>query len=202
MTEERPIRMTPRRRGLRWPGGVPDYELRAVFQLQDHMLERLHRLEPLPSAADRLQDWLASRFTYPLRSLLIQASRGGRFYALLNLGVVGGGFATSGIAVATGSGTRGSSASWVVFGLGLTVALAGGVTQLFRPGHRATERATLAAQLREEGWAFANATGPYAAADHASFELLDRRVSDIHRRAAHIAALEDTPGAVARPKRS
>jgi hypothetical protein len=181
--------------------GVPDYQLREVFQIQTHMLERLARIDSKPQADKRMSDWLASRFTYPLRSLLIQASRGSRVYFGLNLLVVGGGFATSGIAVAAGGGQRGSAASWAVFTLGLLVAVAGGITQLFRPGHRSTERATLAAQLREEGWSFANATGDYASDDQAAFDLLDQRVSEIHRRAAKIAALEDTPVRPAQARR-
>jgi hypothetical protein len=72
------------------------------------------------------------------------------------------------------------------------VAIAGGITQIFRPGHRATERAALAAQLREEGWAFANRSGSYRDDDEAAFELLDQRISEIHRRASQIAAYDDT----------
>jgi SRSO17 transposase len=43
--------------------------------------------------------------------------------------------------------------SWIVFSVGMVVAIAEGISQIFRPGHRAAQRTTLKIDLREEGWA-------------------------------------------------
>jgi len=182
---------------LRSGFGVPRQELAEVDELGQHIENRLHGLVegsvtgPRRDAEfNRLRDWVTGRFTYPLRTLLLQASRNTRGHVLLNLVVIGGGFATSGIAVAAGGGNRGSATSWIVFSVGLVVALAGGVSQIFRPGYRATQRVTLAMELREEGWAFANSTKDYKGSLKVAFERFDERVSAIHRRAAQIVGLE------------
>jgi Protein of unknown function (DUF4231) len=187
--------------------GVPRSELDEVKSLGDHILLRLQRLpvldgsESRESQRQRLQDWVNGSFTRPLRALLLQASRNERSHAILNLAVIVGGFATSGIAVAAGSGHRGSNTAWIVFSFGLVVALAGGISQLFRPGYRATQRVTLATELRDEGWAFANASKDYKGKDNLkgsknegnlekSFGLFDERVSAINRRSAEIRGFE------------
>lgn len=178
--------------------GVPRSELDEVKSLGDHILLRLQRLpvldgsESSESQRQRLQDWVNGSFTRPLRALLLQASRNERSHAILNLAVIVGGFATSGIAVAAGSGHRGSNTAWIVFSFGLVVALAGGISQLFRPGYRATQRVTLATELRDEGWAFANASKDYKNKGNIekAFYLFDERVSAINRRSAEIRGFE------------
>lgn len=172
---------------------VPSYQLVEVRQLHRHMMARLGRLATSPEDHERLEDWLRSRFTFPMRSMMIEAKRGGVGYAALNLVVIGGGFATSGVAVAGNSGSKGQVLGWVVFALGLVVALAGGVNQLYRPGHRATERGVIVGQLREAGWAFANSLAPYDGEEQAAFEILDSRICDIHGRATALAAVEEQP---------
>jgi len=174
-----------------WGGfGVPQYELVGVRQLGDHVLRRTNRLSRIEGDPVLYGDWVASEFTYPLRALLWGSARARRAHMLLNLLVVGGGFATSGIAVAAGSGHRGTATSWIVFAIGLLVALVGGANQLFRPGFRANERRSIAVELREEGWTFAMGKGEYAGDDTAAFDLFQRRVSALQRRVANIGALE------------
>jgi Protein of unknown function (DUF4231) len=173
-----------------WGGfGVPRYVLDGVSQLERHVLRRIEGLTGAQSGAALYKDWLASEFTYPLRALLWGSARDRRAHMLLNLVVVGGGFATSGIAVAAGSGHRDSTASWIVFGIGLLLAVVGGANQLFRPGYRATERTTIAVELREEGWAFAMATGDYSD-DATALGVFQQRVTALQRRIAKIAPLE------------
>jgi len=175
--------------------GVRTYELREVHQIEAHILARLATLPPRPDQPDpveqqqRLKDWVASRFTYPLRNLLIQAKGNGKYFFVLNTVVVAGGFATSGIAIAAGA-DKGSAVAWVIFGFGLLVAVAGGTTQVFRPGHRASERLTLVMKLREEGWAFANAIGVYAGNVERAFVVFDARLTDFHREATHISLID------------
>ncbi len=169
--------------------GVPTYELQGVEQLGGHVLERLSGLES-HAGRDVYHDWVASEFTYPLRALLWGSARNRRAHMLLNLLVVAGGFATSGIAVAAGSGHRGSTTSWIVFGIGLTLAVLGGANQLFRPGYRATERTSVAVELREEGWAFAMALGVYAGELTVAFDTFQERVSVLQRRIAKFGELE------------
>lgn len=172
---------------LRSGFGVARYELVEVEQLGELVTRRIvsdATMEPSLYSA-----WVASRFTFPLRGLLWQASRSTRGAVLLNLLVVAGGFATSGIAVAS-KGGKSSVSSWIVFTIGLIVAVAGGIAQLFRPAYRASERTSLAVDLREEGWAFATSSGIYDAATREAFEALDQRVTAIHRRAAKVSAIE------------
>ena len=120
---------------LRSGFGVPRYELTEVFDLGEHVLDRLMQGPPGSNFArmnsKQAHDWVAARFTYPLRTLLLQASRNTRGHVLLNLVVIGGGFATSGIAVAAGAGHKGTTTSWIVFSVGLVVALAGGISRSF-----------------------------------------------------------------------
>jgi hypothetical protein len=183
-----------RRRWPRWlrRDGVPEYELIEVSQLGDLILRRILNSSSL--ADDIYGPWVASRVTYPLRSMLLQASRNTRGAVLLNLLVVGGGFATSGIAVATKSGGKASAlTSWVVFAIGLVVAVGGALTQFFRPAFRATERTALSVELREEGWAFATSSAGYQGAVDDVFPIFEAKVSDIHRRAAKVGALDSSP---------
>ena len=181
------------RRGRLWSrlrGGwaVPQYEIRGVMQLGEHVRARAGRLTG-PSQ-DAYRDWIESEFTYPLRALLWATARSRRAYMGLNLLVVAGGFATSGIAIAAGSGTKGSVTSWVVFALGFSVAIVGGVNQQFRPGHRATERNSVTVDMREEGWSFAMGSAEYAGDDAAAFALFQSRVFALQRRIASIGQLE------------
>ncbi len=170
---------------------VPQFELKEVFQLGGHIATRLDQLAGgTPGDQQRLRDWVASRFTFPLRSLLLQANRNASGFVVVNALIVGGGFATSGIAAAAGSGGRGSATGWVIFVIGLVVALAGAISQQLRFGFRSSERRTLAVALRQEGWAFANSLGDYAGDTVAAFALFDQRVAEIHRRAAQVGSLE------------
>lgn len=179
---------------LRSGFGVPQYELKEVDDLGQHILHRLQGHVDISSFDQgQLGDWVDGQFRYPLRNWLRQASQNTRGHVLLNLVVIGGGFATSGIAVAEGTGHKGSNISWIVFSIGLVVALAGGISQIFRPGFRATQRITLAMELRDEGWYFVNLTRDYKKDTKSAFELFSQRVSDIHRRAAQVAALEPNP---------
>jgi hypothetical protein len=190
------------RRHLRVADGVQSYELIEVQQLGDLILNRIEADSAFSGAVYR--PWVASRVTFPLRSLLLQASRNTRGAILLNLLVVAGGFATSGIAVASKAGGKSSSlTSWVVFTIGLMIAMGGAITQFFRPAFRATERTSLAVELREEGWAFATASGAYTGGVSEALTAFQAKVSDVHRRAARVAALDSTtPPAANRTGRS
>jgi hypothetical protein len=169
---------------------VPQYQLDELPVLETHMFQRLTASDANQDLGERMRDWVRFRFSLPLRSLLVAARWGGRFYFLLNVIIVGAGFATSGIAAA-GSGNQGKTSTWLVFSFGLAVAISGGVTQLYRPGHRATERATLADQMRQHGWSFANGTGIYAGDVTKAFELLESNIDEFHRRATRVVSLED-----------
>jgi hypothetical protein len=182
---------------LRSGFGVPKYEREEVFQLGKHVLSRLKKIKITSGGStddeSRLDDWVACRFTYPLRALIFQSSRNSRGQVLLSLIVIGLGFATSGIAVAHGGGTISSTTSWTVFAFGLIVALAGGLSQLFRPGYRASQTISLVIQFREEGWAFANMTGAYVTGDDKAFNTFDKSISTILKQAAQVRTLEALP---------
>jgi hypothetical protein len=186
-----PARSSRPRRRLRVADGVQPYELIEVQQLGELILRRI--VADTTFSSEVYEPWVGSRVTFPLRSLLLQASRNTRGALFLNLLVVAGGFATSGIAVATKAGGKSSSlTSWVIFTIGLIVAMGGAITQFFRPAFRATERTSLAVDLREEGWAFATASGAYTGAVTEALPAFQAKVSDVHRRAARVAALDST----------
>jgi hypothetical protein len=177
-------------RWLRLGLGTPEFELEEIAQLSELIQARLNTLEPGDDV--RHHAWVASRFRYPLRSLLIVSNRDAASYVAITLLIVGGGFATSGIAVAAGAG-KGSAGSWIVFAIGLLVALAGAISQQLRFGFRSSERRTLAVTLREEGWHFANLTGDYAPAGRVAFVLFESRLDELHRRIAQVDVLERAP---------
>jgi Protein of unknown function (DUF4231) len=185
---------TPRSRVGRWVRfglGTPEYELQEVWQLSELIRTRLDEIED--GAAERHREWVASRFRYPLRALLIIANRDGTSYIGFTLVVVAGGFATSGIAVATGAG-KGSTASWVVFAIGLLVALAAAISQQLRFGVRSNERRGLAVAMREDGWHFVNQTGDYAGLEpRVAFVRFESQLDDIHRRNSQVDLWDATP---------
>jgi len=143
------------------------------------------------------RDWVSYRYEGLLLRLLFQSYSNARNHLIVNAVVIAGGFATSGLAVtATRAGkhaTASPTVAWCVFGIGLAVALAGGVSQLYRPGHRATGRAELAARLRDEGWSLSDGHGEYGKAANAGdrFAIFDRRVAEIRDGAAQLARLSD-----------
>lgn len=167
-------------------GKVQKFELIEIEQLSDEVLKRMNEIQP--DANDRHRAWVAAEFRFPLRSLLIKAGHNSTFFVLLSLVVVAGGFATSGIAVAGGA-EKGSATAWVVFVIGLIVALAGGAAQIFRFGVRSNTRRSLALNLREEGWNFVYEDGDYAE-DKKALQKFRARVTDIQRRIADVAKID------------
>jgi hypothetical protein len=73
---------------------------------------------------------------------------------------IGAGFATSGVAAASGNT---SSAKWIVFTLGLLVAIVNSVQQNWKPSQRSASEYQAAAALKTEGWNFVYKRGAYAA---------------------------------------
>jgi hypothetical protein len=165
---------------------VQPFELIEVRQVTAEVLDRMNKLQP--DAESRHKAWVAAEFQYPLRSLLIKAASNSTVFAFVSLVIIGGGFVTSGIAVAAGA-SKGSPAAWVVFATGLIVAMAGGIAQLFRLGTRSNERRALAVTLREEGWNFAYAEGEYTDPVDA-LQKFRGRVNEIQRRIADVASIE------------
>jgi len=151
------------------------------------------------TSGDDGHDWVSYRFEGLWLRLLFQSYSNARDHLVVNTVVIAGGFATSGLAVTATKGGAHTSAStttaWVVFAIGLAVALAGGVSQLYRPGHRATGRSELAARLRDEGWALIDGHGDYAGKQGGDlFEVFDTRVAEVRRAAAELSKLADEQG--------
>jgi hypothetical protein len=179
---------------------------------------RWWRLDPTPelgieevaAVADRVRDalagtradstWVKYRFEGPLLALLRGSYSNARTHFFVNMAVIVGGFATSGIAVASGNATTSGSngghntLAWVVFAIGLLVALSGGISQIFRPGQRSTGRSLLAAELLNEGWALDGRHGIYKASAEPNelFILFDRRIGEIRGQAFQLGVLDDS----------
>ena len=185
-------------------GKVQKFELIEVEQLSDEVLKRMNEVQP--NADARHKAWVAAEFRYPLRSLLIKAGHNSMFFVLVSIVVVAGGFATSGLAVAGGA-EKGSSTAWVVFAIGLIVAMAGAIAQIFRFGVRSNARRALALGLREEGWNFVYKDGDYAE-DKEAMKKFRVRVTDIQRRIADVAKIDSdtqagsSSGADQQPRKS
>ena len=165
---------------------VQEFELIEVRQLGANVLGRMIELQE--GADKRHEAWVAAEFQYPLRSLLIKAALNSSLFLAISMVVVAGGFATSGITVAANA-SQGSLAAWIVFSLGLLVALAGGLAQIFRFGVRSNARRSLAVLLKEEGWNFVYAEGEYADSSDA-LQKFRARVHELQRRVAEVALID------------
>jgi len=194
------LRLISLRSGL----GVQLYEIEEIEDIGGYILNRLEgSTTETHLSPEQARDWVKGRFTRPLCTWLRKTSQNVRSYALLTLIVIAGGFATSGIAVSAGKVAKHSNTSWIVFSIGLIVALSGGLSQIFRPGQRAAKRGALVAELRDEGWDFANSAGAYTGTTAESFKVFAGKVTEIHRRAAEVSAIEsETKGASGRAKRA
>lgn len=134
-------------------------------------------------------NWLLYSFQRPLEDLIAKASQNALAYLVVNLVVIGGGFATSGVSLAA-QGGEGFDPSWLVFGIGLFVALAGGLSQQFRFGFRSSERRTLVLAFFNEGWHFALSTGAYAVDKDSAWKLFGERIDKLNERAAAVESIE------------
>jgi hypothetical protein len=81
-------------------------------------------------------------------------------FTVLTVVAIGAGFATSGVAAASGNT---SWAKWVVFTLGLLVAVVNSVQQNWKPSQRSASEFKAAAALKNEGWNFVYKRAAYAA---------------------------------------
>jgi hypothetical protein len=169
-------------------GRVQKYELIGISQLSDLVLAQMDEEEPDGGAKN--EAWVASQFHYPLRSWLIKAKWNSVTFVGLSLVIVGGGFATSGITAAAGA-SKGSAAAWIIFAIGLLVALVGGVSQQFRFGVRADERRALANSLRAEGWSYVYKIGEYA--NSGASAAFRAKVEELQTHAAQVAIIEGNP---------
>jgi len=189
-------RFSPRRLliGL---ASVQEYELIEARQLAAEVLGRMKELQP---GVDRRHDaWVAAEFQFPLRSLLIKAAFNSSLFLGISMVVVAGGFATSGLTIAADA-SQGSLVAWIVFSIGLLVALAGGLAQIFRFGVRSNERRTLAILLKEEGWNFVYKEGPYAK-DADALQRFRARIHELQRRGGDIASIESEASPAPPPER-
>lgn len=140
--------------------------------------------------------WVQHRYTALLKRMVRNSDESRAWHLMTSMIIIAGGFATSGIAVAVGS-KKGTGTAWVVFGIGVIVALAGGIAQIFRLAQRASGWAELAESLRAEGWALVNGHDPYSTATlkgQSEFEVFDRNISEIHHRADTLGRLETPTG--------
>jgi hypothetical protein len=142
------------------------------------------RVDGSDGDAEARKAWLVHNFQQPLEDVLGKAGQNGRRYVLVNVVVIGGGFATSGVAVAS----RG--AGWVVFGIGLAVALAGGLSQQLRFGFRSSESRTLVFAFFNEGWHFVMSTGAYVEKPDDAWARFSERVDALNERAAAVESIE------------
>jgi hypothetical protein len=206
------VRVLPESETLRgwFPGGrfkraVPALELAEARHLAKEARRVLKDTSATRIEADG-RDWVTYRFEGLLLRLLFQSYKNARDHLVINATVIAGGFATSGLAVtATKSGSHGGSSTtvaWVVFAIGLAVALAGGISQLYRPGHRATGYSALVARLRDEAWALGDGHGDYTKDDPKElFAVFDARLNEIRADAAELAMLSDRDSQQSRRRR-
>ncbi|MCW2981104.1 MAG: hypothetical protein JWO14_2831 [Solirubrobacterales bacterium] len=176
-------------------GRVQEFELIEIAQLSNLVLERMDKDDAAAPAGGN-KAWVASQFRYPLRSWLIKANWNSFTFLGLSLLVIGGGFATSGITAAAGA-SKGSAAAWIIFAIGLIVAVVGGISQQFRFGVRANQRRALAVSLRAQGWRYVFKAGDYAG-DGAS-AAFRAKVEELQNNAAQVGVIEGDTSAPSPP---
>jgi len=125
-------------------------------------VEKLHGLlgGELTKDSEADKEFLEFRFRRRCASYLRLCRYNSVSNTLITLVIVAGGFATSGIAVATGGG-RGSKAGWLVFAIGIVVAVAGALAKLFNPETRALQLKAIVARMIAEAWDFVEYRGAY-----------------------------------------
>jgi hypothetical protein len=128
------------------------------------------------------------------RPLAVYAQRAPRYrfgFTALTVVAIGAGFATSGVAVASGNT---SSAKWIVFTLGLLVAIVNSVQQNWKPSQRSASEYQAAAALKTEGWNFVYKRGAYAALsdDSSTWGVFVDAVNGILRAAATLDEVSTT----------
>jgi hypothetical protein len=164
-------------------------KLEAAQAVVDCIEKRLAAGVTRPDEKDCRRNWLLYSFQRPLEDLILKAGQNALAYLILNLVVIGGGFATSGVSLAAQSGDS-FDPSWLVFGIGLFVALAGGLSQQFRFGFRSSERRTLVLAFFNEGWHFALSTGAYVLEKDSAWALFGQRIDKLNERAAAVESIE------------
>jgi hypothetical protein len=125
------------------------------------IIDRL-ALEPIQ------QDFLRSRWLDQVKWIEGRAGSCQRWYYWLRLVTIAGGVVIPALVGLDIAGTVVVGVKWLVFGLGLLVALATSVEGFFRFGDRWRHYRLTVELLKSEGWQFFQRAGPYAeAASHA-----------------------------------
>lgn len=122
-----------------------------------------------------------------LRNYRAFAGKYGFAFAFLSIVGVAAGVISSGIA----AGWSGASRSrWAILVLGLLVALAAAINQVWRPGEKSVSRMRGANALRNEGWAFVHKRGRYRllADDREAFGLF---VDEVFRIVGEAAVVDE-----------
>jgi hypothetical protein len=106
------------------------------------------------------RDFIKRRYAFHLVAYSVGAPRYDFAFNFLSLTSIVAALGSSGLSAAAGDGNGGTT-RWIVFALGIVVALFTGVVQLVRPAQRATTRYQAANALRRAGWDFALARNDY-----------------------------------------
>lgn len=140
-----------------------------------HEIEVLHHLlvdkirssrEPLSSTTAPLENlsgdaqtaFVEFQFKAPMRNYTRWAGWYGFAFTVLSLAALVAGLASSGIAAGWSDAPW---ARWTILVLGLVAAVSAVITQVWRPGQKASSRAVGGNALRREAWDYLNDLGKY-----------------------------------------
>ena len=142
--------------------------------------------EPTPST--ELRCFLEHRFKEPLLKYGFRGPAYGRAFTYLSVSVVAAGFASS--AISADQDTAGKL-RWLLFGLGVLVALFTAINQLWKPGMRSVGSYRAGNALRREGWDFVLDSGRYRAVKDKPNEAFDLFVDQIREIQSQVDAIDE-----------
>lgn len=156
------------------------------------------RIEEKASSVIRDANWLdcflTYRFEIPLRRHGWRGPWYGRAFTYLSVAAIAAGVASSAIS------SQGSDGSlrWVVFSLGLVVAIATAMNQLWKPAQRSVGAYRAGNALRREGWDYVNDRGRYRKVQgdrKSAFDTLIDQIRDIQAQVDSIDEVQaEIPG--------
>jgi hypothetical protein len=149
---------------------------------------------PLVKDEKQLDCFLTFRFEAPF---LRHSKRGplyGRAFTYLSVAAIAAGVASSAISADPGSA---KSLRWLLFSLGLVVAITTSINQLWKPAQRSVGAYRAGNALRREGWDYVNERGRYQGMQEArkAYDLLLDQIREIQAQVDSIDEVQaEIPG--------
>lgn len=137
---------------------------------------------------ERLDSFLFFRVEHPMFAHSWRGPSYGRAFTLLSVGAIAAGVASTAISATEGAA---EDLRWVLFTLGLVVAVFTAINQLWKPSQRSVGAYRAANRLRRGSWDYVLGRGAYRGlSEQQAFERFLDEVAEIHARVEAIDELE------------